>query len=166
MHPETGKVMGFTHALPEDRPGADIPDDAARPHCDGLCRRARLGSRRRWMDLKESSSEKKKARRDHTLEWEAPAGDPRNLDEAHYRVVARVAGDKVMELRSYWKLPETYERAPGRSRTWFRLPSWHCASACHVGRCGLGPDSDDPKYPPGAGALGPYHPHRGARLRC
>ena len=28
-------------------------------------------------------------------------GDPRNVDEAHYRVVARVAGDKVTELRSY-----------------------------------------------------------------
>ena len=66
------------------------------------------------MDLKESTSEKKKARRDYTLEWEARAGDPRNLDEAHYRVHIEVAGDRVSALRSYWKIPETYERSRDR----------------------------------------------------
>jgi hypothetical protein len=66
------------------------------------------------MDLKESSSEKKKARRDYTLEWEARPGDPRNLDEAHYRVHIEVAGDRVSSLRSYWKIPETYERSRDR----------------------------------------------------
>ena len=30
VHPETGKVMGFPHTIPEDRPGADIPADRAR----------------------------------------------------------------------------------------------------------------------------------------
>ena len=109
VNPETGKVLGFNHTLPEDRPGADIPDDAARPIAMAFA--AEHGWDLAAMDLKESTSEKKKARRDHTLEWEARAGDPRNLDEAHYRVVARVAGDKVTELRSYWKLPETYSRA-------------------------------------------------------
>jgi membrane protease YdiL (CAAX protease family) len=109
VHPETGKVMGFNHALPEDRPGADIPDDAARPIAMTFA--AEHGWDLADMDLKESISEKKKARRDHALEWEARAGDPRNVDEAHYRIVARVAGDKVTELRSYWKLPETYMRA-------------------------------------------------------
>jgi hypothetical protein len=66
------------------------------------------------MDLKENSSEKKKARRDYTLEWEARAGDPRNLDEAHYRVHMEVAGDRVSSLRSYWKIPEAYERSRDR----------------------------------------------------
>jgi membrane protease YdiL (CAAX protease family) len=109
VHPETGKVLGFSHTLPEDRPGADIPDDAARPIAMAFA--AAHGWDLAALDLKESTSEKKKARRDHTLEWEAPAGDPRNLDEAHFRVVARVDGDQVTELRSYWKLPETYSRA-------------------------------------------------------
>jgi len=62
------------------------------------------------MDLKESRSEKKKARRDYTLVWEARAGDPRNLDEAHYRVEIAVSGDRVSSWRSFWKLPETYTR--------------------------------------------------------
>jgi len=65
-------------------------------------------------DLKENTSEKKKARRDYTLEWEARPGDPRNLDEAHYRVHIEVAGDRVSSLRSYWKIPEAYERSRQR----------------------------------------------------
>ncbi len=109
VQPETAKVLGFSHTLPEDRPGADIPDDAARPIAMAFS--ANHGWDLGGMELKESSSEKKKARRDHTLEWEAPAGDPRNVDEAHFRVVAQVAGDQVVQLRSYWKLPEAWERA-------------------------------------------------------
>ena len=111
-HPETGKVLGFTHTIPEDRPGADIPEDRARQIASAFA--ATEGWDLAAMDLKENSSEKKKARRDYTLEWEARAGDPRNLDEAHYRVHIEVAGDRVSSLRSYWKIPETYER--GRDR--------------------------------------------------
>ena len=112
VHPETGKVLGFTHTIPEDRPGADIPEDQARQIASAFA--TAQGWDLAAMDLKENSSEKKKARRDYTLEWEARAGDPRNLDEAHYRVHIDVAGDRVSALRSYWKIPETYER--GRDR--------------------------------------------------
>ena len=112
QHPETGKVLGFTHTIPEDRPGADIAVDQARQIASAFA--AAEGWDLAAMDLKESSSEKKKARRDYTLEWEARAGDPRNLDEGHYRVHIEVAGDRVSTLRSYWKIPETYER--GRDR--------------------------------------------------
>ncbi|HLK63585.1 MAG TPA: CPBP family glutamic-type intramembrane protease [Bryobacteraceae bacterium] len=109
VNPETGQVLGVTHTLPEDRPGADIGDDAARDKA------AAFATERGWdlsaMDLKENASEKKKARRDHKLEWEARPGDPRNVDEANFRVVAEVDGDKVTTLRSYWKLPEVWSRA-------------------------------------------------------
>jgi len=111
-HPETGKVMGFTHTIPEDRPGADIAEDQARQIASAF------GAAEGWdlaaMELKESSSEKKKARRDYTFEWEARPGDARNLDEAHFRVHIEVDGDRVAALRSYWKIPEAYER--GRDR--------------------------------------------------
>jgi hypothetical protein len=111
-HPETGKVLGFTHTIPEDRPGADIPEDRARQIASSFA--AAEGWDLAAMDLKENSSEKKKARRDYTLEWEARASDPRNLDEAHYRVHIDVAGDRVSSLRSYWKIPEAYERSRDR----------------------------------------------------
>ena len=62
------------------------------------------------MDLKESATEKKKARRDHSLEWEARPGDARNVDETRWRVEINVAGDRVTSARGFWKLPEAWQR--------------------------------------------------------
>jgi membrane protease YdiL (CAAX protease family) len=111
-HPETGKVLGFTHTIPEDRPGAGISVDQARQTASAFA--AAQGWDLAAMELKEVTSEKKKARTDWVLEWEARPGDPRNLDEAHYRVHIEVAGDRVSALRSYWKIPEAYERSRDR----------------------------------------------------
>jgi membrane protease YdiL (CAAX protease family) len=109
VHPETGKVQGFAHTLAEDAPGADLPPDTA------IRIAAAFAAAQGWdtaaMDLKENSSEKKKARRDYTLVWEAREGDSRNVDEAHFRLQITVAGDRVASLGSLWKLPEGYERS-------------------------------------------------------
>jgi hypothetical protein len=109
VHPETGRVMGFVHTIPEDRAGADIPPERARELA------MQFANQHGWdisaMDLKESASERKKARRDHSLEWEARAGDPRNVDEARWRVHIGISGDRVDAARGFWKLPETFERA-------------------------------------------------------
>ncbi len=43
---------------------------------------------------------------------------PRNLDEAHYRVEVNVAGGRVSGWRSFWKLPEAFERARERQNFW------------------------------------------------
>lgn len=108
VDPETGKVQGFAHTLAETAPGADIPEARA------IQIAAAFASAQGWnlgaMDLKESSSEKKKARRDYTLLWEARPGDPRNVDQAHFRVQIGVAGDRVVSLGTMWKLPEAYQR--------------------------------------------------------
>ena len=109
VHPENRRILGYDHTLPEDRAGSDVSDDAARQIAG--CFAAAHGIELAAMELKESTSEKKKARRDHTLVWEARAGDPRNLDEAHYRVEIQVAGDRVSAWRTFWKLPETYARS-------------------------------------------------------
>jgi membrane protease YdiL (CAAX protease family) len=109
VHPETAKVLGFGHTIPEDRPGADIPEDRARQIASAFARAQGLDVSA--MELKESSSEKKKARRDYTLVWEARAGDRRNVDEAHYRVQIGIAGDRVSSLRGFWKVPETFARS-------------------------------------------------------
>ena len=112
VHPESGHVLGFAHTLPEDRPGADLDPDSARRIAEQFA--SSHGVRLDSMQLKESSSEKKKARRDYTLVWEAPQGDPRNLDQARFREEIEVDGDRVAEWRSYWKIPESYERARAR----------------------------------------------------
>jgi len=116
VHPEAGNVMGFGHTLPEDRAGASLPDDAARTLAAAFAQAH--GQDTAAMDLKESRVEKKKARSDHTLVWEARAGDARNLDEARYRVEVSVAGDRVSGWRAYWKLPEAFERARSRQNFW------------------------------------------------
>ena len=112
VHPETGVVLGFDHAVPEDRSGADLGPEAVRQIASrfGAAQGLDLNS----MELKESTSEKKKARRDHALVWESRAGDPRNVDEAHYRVMITVAGDQVSSWRTYWKVPEAYARSRSR----------------------------------------------------
>jgi membrane protease YdiL (CAAX protease family) len=109
VHPENRRILGYDHTLPEDRPGADLTDDAARQIAATFA--GARGSNLAGMELKESTSEKKKARRDHTLVWEARAGDPRNLDEARYRSEIKVAGDRVSSWRSFWKLPEGFTRS-------------------------------------------------------
>jgi membrane protease YdiL (CAAX protease family) len=107
VNPEDGRVFEFEHTLPEDQPGADLSPDAARDlvlHATSIPSVA-------GFELMESTSEKKKARRDYTLVWEAAPGDPRNLEEAHFRVRVTVAGDRVASFGSYWKVPETFARA-------------------------------------------------------
>ena len=108
IHPETGQPLGFAHTIPEDRPGATLTPDAARQLAADFA--AAHGKSTAGMILKVNSSEKRKARTDYTLEWEAPPGDPRNVDQAHYRVALAVDGDRVASLRSYWDLPEAYTR--------------------------------------------------------
>jgi membrane protease YdiL (CAAX protease family) len=110
VDPEDGRVFEFEHTVPEDQPGADLSADAARD----LVLRAPGLPALSGFELKESTSEKKKARRDYTLVWEAAPGDARNLDEAHFRVRVTVAGDRMASFGSYWKLPETFARARER----------------------------------------------------
>jgi hypothetical protein len=108
VHPESGKVTGFNHTIPETRPGADIAGESAREIAARFA--ASLGWDTAAMDLKESSTEKKKARRDHLLVWEAGTGDARNVDQARWRVEVTVSGDCVTGARGFWKLPEVWER--------------------------------------------------------
>jgi membrane protease YdiL (CAAX protease family) len=109
VHPETAAVMGFRHALPEDAPGDDLAEPGARQIASTFA--GRFGWDTGAMDLKESRSERKKARRDHTFVWEARPGDPRNVDEARFRVEVQVSGGSAASARGFWKLPETFVRA-------------------------------------------------------
>ena len=120
VDPETGRVQSFSHTIAEDAPGADLADGRAAEIAAAFA--AGRGLDTGAMDLKESYSEKKKTRRDHTLVWEARAGDPRNVDGAHFRVQATVAGDGVSALGSNWKLPEEWERRRvARNAVWVAL---------------------------------------------
>ncbi len=108
VHPETGKVLGYRHTLPEDQAGADLAETTARQIAERFA--GSFGWDSGAMDLKESQAEKKKARRDYSFVWEARPGDARNVGEARYRVSIDVAGDRPASARAFWKLPEAYAR--------------------------------------------------------
>jgi hypothetical protein len=112
VQPETGKVLSFHHEIPEDRPGADLSADDARHIAEHFA--AAHGVDVAGMDLKENDSDKRKARRDYTLVWEARPGDPRNVGEVRYRAVIEVNGDHVDSLYFHWKIPEGFERSRAR----------------------------------------------------
>ena len=118
VHPETGRPLGFQHVIPEDRPGADLGDDAARAIARNFV--ASEGFDTGSMDMKESISEKKKARRDHTIVWEARGGDPRNLAGVRFRLEVSVGGDRVAAWRVYWHVPESYVRARSQ-KNWIAI---------------------------------------------
>ena len=108
VHPETARVLAVVHTIPEDRPGEDLSPERAREIAAAFA--ASMGQDVSTMDLKESASEKKKARRDYSLAWEARPGDPRNVGETKFRVQVQVAGDRAVSITQRWKAPETFER--------------------------------------------------------
>ncbi|MEO8595177.1 MAG: CPBP family intramembrane glutamic endopeptidase [Candidatus Solibacter sp.] len=112
IHPETGKVTGFEWTIPETRPGADLAPERAREIAENLA--ASFGWDTGAMELKESETEKKKARRDYSLEWEAKPGDGRNVGETRWRIGIDVSGDQVTAARGFWKLPEAWRRVRER----------------------------------------------------
>jgi membrane protease YdiL (CAAX protease family) len=116
IHPETGAVMGFTLSYSEDRPGPTLSEDAARTLATAFAQSR--GQDVAAMDIKEQTTVKRKARSDHALAWEARAGDPRNLDQTHYRVEVTVCGGGIAAWRAFWKAPEWFERSRDAQTFW------------------------------------------------
>ena len=112
VHPETGRVLAVVHTIPEDRAGADVTPDRAREIAAAFA--ASMGQDTGSMDLKETATEKLKARRDYSLAWEARPGDPRNVGETKWRVQVEVAGDRAVSITQMWKPPESFERERDR----------------------------------------------------
>jgi hypothetical protein len=113
LDPANGQVFGYRMLLDDDAPGASLsPEQAqslAAKYAEGQ------GYRLADFDLQTSEAEKRKAREDYTLVWQAKAGDPRNVADAHYRLEVDVAGDQVEGFSRLFKLPEAWERARGSS---------------------------------------------------
>lgn len=103
-----GRVFAYQHELDEDAAGASLSMDEAR----GIAEKAaeQEGYRLSGFDLQDSQGEKKKARQDYTFVWQAKAGDPRNVGDAHYRFRVDIAGNQVIGLSRYFKLPDDWLR--------------------------------------------------------
>ncbi|HEV2381956.1 MAG TPA: CPBP family intramembrane glutamic endopeptidase [Terriglobia bacterium] len=105
---ESGKVFDVTHELDENAAGASLTPDQALD----LGRQfvANQGFNLADYDLQDSHQEKRKAREDYTLTWQAKAGNPLNVGDARYRLELSIAGDQPVGFSHYFKLPEAWER--------------------------------------------------------
>ncbi len=112
VDPGNGWVVAFQHLLPEDAPGADLPEAQAQQLARTFLedRKLDLGQ----FELKEIKSEKPKARRDTDFTWEAKPATKATADDARARILVGVKGDKVAGWTRYFKIPENWQRARER----------------------------------------------------
>jgi membrane protease YdiL (CAAX protease family) len=111
LDPTTGQVFGYRRLLDDNAPGASLSSEQAQTLASKYVEEQ--GYHLSDFDLQSSEAEKRKAREDYTLVWQAKAGDPRNVADAHYRLEVDAAGDQVVGFARFFKLPEAWERARG-----------------------------------------------------
>lgn len=117
VDPGDGSVFASRHILDEAAPGASLPPDAAQILAEKFLKEQ--GYALSGFELQDSESQNRKAREDYTLVWQAKPDDPRTVEEAHFRLQVDIAGDQVVGLSRYFKVPEQWVR----ERSALRLPN-------------------------------------------
>ncbi|KPL02205.1 MAG: hypothetical protein AMJ90_06465 [candidate division Zixibacteria bacterium SM23_73_2] len=113
VNPENKKVVSFNHIIAEDKEGASLEKDSALLIAQKFIQAEGIDLEE--FELKESSSENRKNRVDHKFVWEAVEGDPRNIDEAKFRMTLKIQGDEVSYFKKNMKIPEKWEREREKS---------------------------------------------------
>ncbi len=103
-----GKVFGVEHLLDENAPGASLSVDEAKSLAEKAVEQ--YGYKLDNFVLQSQQANKRKARMDYSLVWQAKPGDPRNVGGAFYRLDVEIAGDQVVSFSRYYKLPEAWIR--------------------------------------------------------
>lgn len=108
VNAQNGNVASSRHVLAETAPGASLSP----AHAQALGEQAvqRHGYDLTGFALQSSVAEKRSAREDYTLVWQAKPGDSRNVGNAHYRLTVQIAGDRVVGFSRSFKLPEQWIR--------------------------------------------------------
>jgi hypothetical protein len=108
-----GDVIGFSHSVLEDAPGAHLSQDKARTLAEDYLARDRHWTLSDWEPVVASSHDKPGGRVDHYFEWKR-----RNytLGESELRLNVEVQGDRLGDY-SYWiKVPEAFQRQYAEQR--------------------------------------------------
>ncbi len=116
VNPMTGEVIEVGHELPEEQAGSDLAPDSAKAIAASVLKG--MGIDTAGYVLKESDSEKKKARRDYDFTWEAREGSELNLDGAKFRAYVSLAGSEVASYGTTLKLPEAWVRERQKQVLW------------------------------------------------
>jgi len=107
-----GEVIGFTHLLPEEDPGASLDEDPARSIAERLLA-AGFGLDAAALRFIESKREDRPARRDWTFTWER---DGWRQAEATYRFQVVLHGDQPGAYREFLKVPDAWTQSYQRLR--------------------------------------------------
>ena len=101
-----GRLVGFSHILPEDAPGDTLSEAEALAVAQRFL--DSLGFDLKNWELVKSSYEDKKARRDHYFTWRS-----KNLrwGDGELRLDLVVAGSEVAGFKEYLKVPEAFTRS-------------------------------------------------------
>jgi membrane protease YdiL (CAAX protease family) len=110
----SGHVFAFRDVVPENAPGASLAPDQARALSETALQQA--GYNPADFELQDSQGVKRPKRVDYQFVWQAKAGDPRNVDGEHYRVLVAIAGDQAAAVLRFFKLPEEWQRAQHENR--------------------------------------------------
>lgn len=105
---DSGEVFNYLHTVDEDAPLPSLSQDEARALAEKFL--VQQGYQLSGFDLQNTSAEKRKARQDYTLTWQAKPGDPRNVGDEQFRLEVDIAGDRVVAFARSFKLPEDWER--------------------------------------------------------
>jgi membrane protease YdiL (CAAX protease family) len=108
VDPTNGQIFACQRLLDENAAGASLSVADAQALAEKALERE--GYRLADFDRQEVEEEKRKARQDYTFVWQAKPGDPRNVDKAFYRLQVAVAGDQVIGVSRFFKLPEDWVR--------------------------------------------------------
>jgi membrane protease YdiL (CAAX protease family) len=103
-----GQFVDHRLVLDENAPGASLDPNQARSLSESAL--TSHGYRLSDFELQDWRAEKRKAREDYNFTWQAKPQDPRNVDEAKYRVQVQIAGSQVVSVSDSFKLPEEWER--------------------------------------------------------
>lgn len=103
----TGRLVGFWHRLPEDAPGATLPEETAQRLATRFLQEV-WGTPLERYRLVESRAEERPRRRDYTFTWER---QDFRVAEATYRLVVGLTGDRLGALDEFLKVPEAWLRA-------------------------------------------------------
>ncbi|MBI3949010.1 MAG: CPBP family intramembrane metalloprotease [Acidobacteria bacterium] len=122
VDPRDKSVYTFEHIIAEDAPGADLTESQALSIATAFLRSQGLDPDE--YELVESSSQKRPARRDYRLIWQARPGDPRNVGEATFRLRLDLQGDEVSRFQRFVKLPEGWVRERQKATTLLTIRFW------------------------------------------
>lgn len=109
----SGQVVDFDHEIPEDAPGANLSQDAARTLAENFLSQV---MKRDLMDLEfvDAQQLKRPARTDYTFTWKQKSVD---LGDGSLRTAVEVDGNQVAGYHDFVKVPEGWLRGYEKLRS-------------------------------------------------